>query len=239
MWAAGRFSQVPTVLTSSGSSFVLRPSRLRPGDGRVQVPRVDHVVGQDVGPVVVEVELDLRDHLAGDLRAGAALGRLAVQDPRRVPVGDVDRERVDDLPVAVVARVLARRPELALGQRGQRPGRVDERHVAAHDVQRLSQVELDAVHPVHEQVVHRLEVGIEPQHRPRPQPPRALGRHGGDEPVGLDRAPAAVAVDHAGGLDPPVADVRGPRRSARRGSARPDGAAGRPRDRSTPRWSAR
>ena len=115
-------------------------------------------------PLSLRWRLDLLQTSLATSLARAQLGRLAVEDPGRVPVGDVDRQAVDDRAVAVVAREVAVAPELALGERGQRPRRVDERDVAAHDVQRLAQVELDAVHPVDVELVHPLERRVDGEH---------------------------------------------------------------------------
>ena len=191
-----------------------------PLDRRVEVPRVDHVVGEDVLAVVVQVQLDLLEDLLGDLLRRALLRRLAVEDPGRVPVGDVDREAVELAAVAVVAREVAVGPELRLGQRGQRPRRVDEGQVAADHVERLLQVVLDAVHPVDVELVHQLERRVRAQHGGRPQLPRALGRHRADEPVGLDRCGAARGGRARGRRRPGRAASRAPRRRGRRGSAR-------------------
>ncbi len=60
--------------------------------------------GSTLSPLSLRCALICAHTSLGDLLAGALLRRLAVQDPGRVPVGDVDREAVDRRAVAVVAR---------------------------------------------------------------------------------------------------------------------------------------
>ena len=70
---------------------------------------MDDVVWQLLASGVVL--LDLRPHLLGDLLVRALLRRLLEDDAGRVPVRDVDRQRVDRGAVAVVAREVAARPD--------------------------------------------------------------------------------------------------------------------------------
>src|SRR5207302_7209875 len=89
-------------------------------DRGVEVPANQHVVAQLDVVLRVEALLDLRPALAGDLPGRAVDGGLAVEDPRRKEVRDVDGEDVPQPPVAV-GRGEVTLPEDALVDRGQRP----------------------------------------------------------------------------------------------------------------------
>ena len=169
----------------------------------------------------LEVRLDLRPDLARDLLRRALLRRLAVEDPGRVPVGDVDREAVDGGAVAVVARGSRGPPRTgAWVSAVSAHGRIDEGDVAVGDVDRLPQVVLDADHPVDEELVHALERGIGGEHVRRPELAGALDRHRADEPVGLDLAAPAAAGRARAPRDPAAAASGAPRRAGRARSAR-------------------
>ena len=221
VFAVGRFSHVPDGVHEQRLVVRVALPRGMPLDRRVQVPRVDHVVGEDVLAVVVQVQLDLLEHLLGDLLRRALLRRLAVDDPGRVPVGDVDREAVE----------LACRRRSRCGKSRSAQNCACVSAVSAHGASMnvrwprmtwngLLQVVLDAVHPVDVELVHELERLVGAQHGGRPQLARALGRHRADEPVGLDRAPAAAPVARPGAHRPCRPPCGAPRRPGRRGSAR-------------------
>ena len=189
---SGRLSHEPTVLTSSGVAFELRPRLRMPLDAGVDERRVEQVGIEDLGVGVAQVLLDLVPDLALDLGVRALLRDLAGERPGRVPIGDVDRQAVDGVAVAVVGGEVTLGPELRLGQRGQRPLRVHVGDVTRGDVDPLSQEELDARHPVRVEIVDPLELLVRAQELRREQLPDALGGHRRDEPVGVDLPSTAV-----------------------------------------------
>src|SRR3546814_357586 len=88
--------------------------------GRVEEPVDEHAIAQLRVARAVESGLDLGPALGGDLVGGAVDRRLAVEDPRREEVGDVDRQDVRDPSVAVASTEVAV-PEQALVDRGEGP----------------------------------------------------------------------------------------------------------------------
>ncbi len=76
------------------------------------------------------------------------------------------------------------------------------------------QVELQTVHPVHDQMLHPPQPRVERKHLGRPQLHRALHRHRTDEPVRLHRAGAPGRIPHPCRGEPAAVDVDGLDRAA-------------------------
>ena len=173
------------MLTSSGVALRVAPrGRLMPVDPRVEEPRVHQPGSRIAGSVSLRCSL-IWCQTSRLISAGVhCFAGLPVSRPGRVPVGDVDREAVDRVAVAVVGREVALGPELRLGERGQRPLGVDVGDVAVGDVDPLAQEELDARHPVGVELVDPLERRVGAQQlaataacgRARPASPRRTSR---------------------------------------------------------------
>ena len=225
------------MLTSSGVSLRVAPAPRVPRIARIEEPEWRMPSGRFVPAGSSRCALIWARPRAYLLRR-ALLRGLAVEDPRRVPVGDVDREAVHGAAVAVVGGEVALGPELGLGERGQRPRRVDERDVAAGDVDRLAQVELDAGHPVGLELAHPLEAGS----RRSTSATAAVARSAG---IAETNQSASIRRRRRGGRGPrapsiaPAAHLERRRRVWPMWKRTPRRLSSSPRDRSRPRWSAR
>ncbi len=159
--------------------------RIRERDVLVERPRA-HL---DAVQARVEVVAQLRPDLVADLLARAQRGDLAGVHARALPFGDVDREDAADGAVAEAREVHAA-PELALGDRGQRPLGVDVDRVPALQRQVLAQVEEDPVHPARDEPVEPVQPRLGGPQLGREQGAHDLDRQRGDVEVGDHAAPA-------------------------------------------------
>ena len=128
---SGRCAQEPVVLTSSGSRFV---ASVGFGYDDVGVEEPVGAIGVASTVAVVERGLELGPDLVGDLvawcsRGDLALGRVRPGSPsRRCPPRGCRRRCPSPMSCGLKSR-----PELPLGDRRQRPRRVDVDAVAVHE----------------------------------------------------------------------------------------------------------
>src|SRR5262249_32014143 len=104
------------------------------------------------GAIDVQGAFHLRPDLVLDFLRRAPHGRLGVQDAGRTPIRNVNREYPTEASVSVTVESV-RAPELALRDRGQRPGRVDIDRVAVDHRNVALEIELNSVHPRSSQLV--------------------------------------------------------------------------------------
>ena len=198
MAADGRLWKVPAGWMRSWSSLSgsACPVRRRPGRGTSEcsLPSLRTVL-----PVSLSAAFSCAHTSLGDLVARALLGRLAVQDPRLVPLGDVHGEAVDRDAVAVVragSRAPASAAAWAMPVSDQ--GESMKLKWPLHHGRTLRQIELDARHPVRLQLVAPRQLRVGRAQRGAPGAARVLHRHGLDVVVGGDVTPYAVRVLHDG-----------------------------------------
>ena len=161
----------------------------------------------------VEVGLELVPDLREDLVRAAALGDLAREPARPLPLRDVDREDPAGPPVPAPREVDAG-PELLLRDRGQRPLGVDVDRVAVDERHVAVEVEEHPVHPARDEPVEALQARLGGPQGGRGELAHDLDGQRGDVVVGAHRAPADRRAGQPRRRDTCSASIGSPSRSS-------------------------
>ena len=143
----GPWPPLPAIVRSTRNGSALMRAASRSAGWRVDRTRRLGMEGRD--PQLGQVDLELPPHLVGHLVEGGFLATLPLP-PALLPVRHVHRQHRAHRPVSEVARESARIvvPELGLRERRERPGRAEVHLVSVDHWHLVTEVELDAVHPV-------------------------------------------------------------------------------------------